>query len=236
MKLKSTKKSIHVCERYTVDNSHLIVIKNYVDNKLESVGLEGKGPHGSYPVVVKPSFKDYIKTKNPFQDYKENTEHIVDSGRAALNDIDIDKAWKDGLIYFFYNAGHVLFDHKGDPVPLPHTYDYIGTNFSSRKSDLEKLQSALLKHKWVINKDDLKMHQIPYYNGGGMYLPVRILPDSKTYKQMYEMALTSRKEYFSVELKELVIGNSYKYKDWDPLKIHKYRKKEEDATSNEDDD
>lgn len=225
MKLKSTKTSVHKTETYSVDNSDLKVIKHYVDNKIVSVDLSGKGPHNSSPVIVKPSFKDFIKTTNPFHTgWAKHCENISKK-------IDIDKAIKDGLVYYFYYAGHVLFDNTGKAVPIPMTFDYIGTDFHSNAVEIEKAKEVLIKHPWVLNKEDLEIQRVPYYNADGnnhRYLQVTLLPDAKSYNKMYEMAISTKrgKEFFSVELKNLVIGKNYAFPDYNPLKLHKLRIKE----------
>lgn len=234
MKLKSKKTSKHITERYTVDKSNLIVIKNYVDGKLVSVGLEGKGPHGSMPVLVRPSFNEFIKKSNPFHDYKNAAEHYYDwKSPKDMENVDFDKAVRDGLIYYFYGSGHVLFDHKGKPVPLPHSFDYIGTDFHSKAIDIEKAKEVLSKHPWVINKDSLEITDVPSYNSDGYnhrYLGITLFPDAKNFEKMYKMSLKTHDgdKFFSVRLKELVIGKCYAFPKWDPLKIHKFRKKKED--------
>lgn len=228
MKLKSKKTSKHRTERYSVDNSDLIVIKNYVNDKLVSISLEGKGPHKANAVLVKPSFKEFIKKSNPFHDYK--AEHYYES--TDLVDVDFDKAVKDGLIYYFHGSGHVLFDIKGNPVPLPHYFEYIATDFHSKAVDIEKAKDVLSKHPWVVNRDSLEISPVPYYNAKGSnhrFVGVTLLPDAKSFKKMYNMSLEARKNdtsFFSVALKELMLGKSYTFPKWDPLKLHKLRKEE----------
>lgn len=243
MKLKSKKKTIHVTERYSVDNSDLIVVKNYANGKLSSINLQGKGPHGTHPTLVKPSFKEFIKKSNPFHDYKGAAEHYYELGEPLnMQDVDFDQAVKDGLIYYFYGAGHVLFDTKGNPVPLPHTYGYGMTDFHNRAVDIEKAKKVLEKHPWVLNRDDLQIIDVPYYNAQGYnhkYIAVTILPDAKAFKKMYDMAVKAGgggKEFFSCRLHELVAGKCYVYPDFDPLKLHKLRKKEVEVEVDEDED
>jgi len=242
MKLKSKKKTINVTERYAVDNSDLIVVKNYANGKLSSIGLQGKGPHGSLPTLVKPSFKEFIKKNNPFHDYKELAEHLYELGKPLnMEDMDFDKAVKEGLIYYFCYASHVLFDVKGNPVPLPRTYDYSGTDFHSRAVDIEEAKKVLSKHPWVLNRNELKIDDVPYYGAQGYnhrYIAVRLLPDAKSFKKMYDMALKTPggKEFFSCRLQELVAGKCYAYPDFDPLNLHKLRKEVVEVEADEDED
>lgn len=224
MKLKSTKKEIHILETYLLEKTDLKVTKKYINGKLNAVDLIGKGPHGSTPVVVKPEFKEFIKTNNPFHTYHKNVY-------ASLEDVDFDKAVKDKLIYYFYNAGHILFDIKGNPIPLVRTFDYIGTDFHSCAIDLDQGIKVLSKHKWVLNKEALKKESVPSYNADNYsheYIKVTLLPDAKAYKEMYNMTLTIKNSNFSTILRELEIGKSYNFPKWDPLKLHKLRIKEKD--------
>lgn len=224
MKLKSKRKSVHVTELYTIDGSDLIVRKNYVDNKLKGVSLEGKGPHGSHPGVVKKSFSKFLKTSNPFHDYEGAAKHA----ETNLEKLDFDKAVKNDQIFYFYYSGHVLFNGKGEPVSIPYVFDYIGTDFHNGATKLDEVIKVLKKHPWVMNKKELTSHSIPYYNSdfsGHSYIRVVLLPDAKTYNKMYQMALKTKRgaEFFSIELNELVQGKSYAYPKWDPLGIHKFR-------------
>jgi hypothetical protein len=204
-------------------------MKHYVDDKLTSIALEGVGPHKAQAVLVKPSFKEFIKTGNPFHDYAEAAKHYYEA--KDLEKIDFDKAVKDELVYFFYSSGHVLFDVNGDPVPLPVMLDYISTDFHSRAVDIEKAHKVMKAHKWTLKISEIE--HVPSYNADGYnhrYFSIVLLPDKKTFKKMYEMAVASKrgKEFFSCELGDLVKGKSYNYPDWDPLKLHKLRLSEKD--------
>ncbi len=125
MKLKSTKISEYKTETYLIDNSDLKVIKNYVDNELTSISIKGNGPHKSSPVIVKNTFKEFIKKSNPFHDYDKTKKHIEGGfvknryWKGDLSKIDIDKAIKNGLLYFFYTERHILFDCNGKIILFP---------------------------------------------------------------------------------------------------------------------
>ena len=138
MKLLKTTKSVHTSETYSIDGSDLKVLKQYVNGRLTSTSLIGTSPHGSYPQVVKKSFLEFIKTENPFHNYKDSQNHY----EKLTKNFDFDKAYKDGLIYFFYNSGHVLFNGKGKPVPLSIPFSYIGTDFHSLAVDIKKSERS----------------------------------------------------------------------------------------------
>lgn len=230
MKLKSTKKSVHKVEVYEIEKSDLKITKSYINDKLKSITLSSKGPHGSTPFLVKPSFNEFILKSNPFHDYEGGAKHCYND--KEMLEVDIDKAVKESRLYYWYGAGNVLFDIRKDPVPLPHTFDYMATDFHSKAMNLEKAIEVLKKHPWVLNKTELKIYDVPHYNSDGYnhrYLSVTLKPDSKSFKKMYQMSLKGTEEFFSCRLKELVHGKCYAHPKWDPLKLHKLRiKREED--------
>jgi hypothetical protein len=57
---------------------------------------------------------------------------------------------------------------------------------------------------------------------------VVIRPDAESWMQIYQMSLEMRKEYFSVAMKELLVGGAAyaPVKGWDPLGISQFRLKE----------
>ena len=231
MKLLSTKSKTTVTkvETYVLEPVRKfspMVVKTYLNSKLSSVKLEIKFKHEhTYAEIVKKSFFDYIKTNSPFAS-GSIADHVENQKTA-----DIEKAYKENRIVLFYTSGHVLFDMNGDPIPFVHHFDYIGTDFQNSRVDLDKVIKTLSKHKWVINRKELKIVEAPYYNSdftGHKFVGVDLLPDKETYKKMYNMALNKKTEYFSTELKELMIGRSYVYPKFDPLGIHKLHLSEQE--------
>lgn len=238
MKLKSQKVTENRSETYTIEGTELEIVKSYIDGKINFVTLHGEGPLKSRPAVVKPSFVDFIKHTNPYHHHNLASEHIVDY--KDYKDVDFDQAVTDGLVYYFYYSGNLLFDTHGQIIPLVHAFDYIGTDFHSNRVDIDKAVKVLGEHPWVMNKDALHNMAVPYYSAHGhnhRFISVKLLPDVETYRKMFEMAVTFKKDNIaSVRLKELMLGVSYDFPMWDPLQLHILRRPDRDSLSDNDDE
>ncbi len=172
------------------DLPSIYITRNTSNDKVGKFRLNGIGPHGSHPYLVKAC--------NFNQTYSKIEEDIRFTNE--VENLEFDE--KD--IIFMFNAGHIIFDYKGDPIPTLHRFDYIGTPFSNDVLDLEKAIKILKKHPWVMNKDELEILEIPYYNQSEdqtHYINVDILPDKETYKKLYKKTVKIG-GYFSVTLKD----------------------------------
>jgi len=108
-------------------------------------------------------------------------------------------------VFLFYNDGQVIFDHNWNTIPCIHEFDYIGTPFHDGCLDLEKAIGVLKNHPWVVNKNDLKIEDIPYYNREEDFsktIRVSILPDKDTYNKLYQKVKNQRD--WSTRLRELL--------------------------------
>ncbi len=222
----------------------LKVRKIYRHNKISSITLEGKGPHGSNPMIVKPIFWEFIKSKNIFQKYiglnPDKPKDVVYGfeyctyDKAEKNDFDYDQLLKDNCIVYWYGSANMIFDINGNPIPLVHSFDYSGTHFHNEDSDIDKVLQVLKKHKWSIEPEKLKIVDVPYYNndsGNKRYIGgIQLLPSRKEYIKMYKIAIELtennkvRKEFWSCTLKDLVHSHSFEKPDFDLLGIHKFLK------------
>jgi len=219
-------------EKYEITKD-LILVKKYKNGKFFDVILEGLGPHKTSPFLVKPSFFEYIKTTNPFHEGVD--KHLIDLKKST--DLDIINAIKNKHVMFFYGSGHVAFDIDHNPVPLIYPFNYIGTHFSSRNTNqLDKMMAHLKKHKWMINPDNLKIEDIPYYNqsdddryGIEKYISGIVLrPSKKEFIEMYKLSLDTKNadQSWSVRLHELVKSYCWEHPTYDGLKIHKFLKED----------
>lgn len=187
----------------TVETTNKVTVKG--------TKLTGKGPHKTTPVFVKPSFFKLIQERNPWSDYPtwgwegQTYEHKdIYFGKVQVS--------RKNLIYP-YGSGHILFDADGKPLSAVQHYNYIGSPFTNKWCDLKPMLKHLKNHPWVINGDELVIKQVPYYNnesGKEYYIAgensdiVSILPDQKSYEEIYAAAIKRREEFFSVEMKELI--------------------------------
>lgn len=107
-------------------------------------------------------------------------------------------------LVWIYSSGHMLFDSNAAPYTLPHRFDYIGSPFSNEHCNLPDLLEYLKGHPWVLNKDELKIKNIPYYNcrdGKDKCISkVIIRPDQETYAKIYELVKADK--YFSSRISE----------------------------------
>lgn len=222
MKLKSTRTITKKIKTYEVhpDIPGVTLVETLENSKRKEVILKGKGPHGSYPMFVKPGFHEFIKKMNPWvgihgkygiETFRVYTDEILDGTFEATPE----------NFVWCYHSGHLLFDLNGDPIPVPYCFDYIGTPFTNEDCDLPKMLEHLKKHPWVVNREELKIVDVPYYNNEdgwrqyivGEKLPwVSVLPDAQSLKEIYLLAVDKDKEYFSSRMKEMVYGgNTYNW-------------------------
>jgi len=217
-----------------------VVLKVTRENgKIKDAILSGKRPEEHLkhcrPAFAKPALWQGIEKVNPWWEVKG--KYLISKAfyepkeLLKLDFIDpVDLVW-------IYNGGHLLFDSDGRPIPLPTAYDYIESPFTNKYSRLEPLLEHLKAHPWVVNGDELHIDEVPYYNNEsgkecyirGRELPwVVIRPDAKSWTQIYQMSLEMRREYFSVAMKELLVGGpAYApIEGWDPLDIEQFRLKE----------
>jgi hypothetical protein len=164
------------------------------------------------PKFVNESFFEYIKTNNPFHTYEYHQmsdEEILEGNISEKN------------LVWFYDSGHMLFDSNAIPYTLPHRFDYIGTPFNNEYCNLPELLKYLKNHPWVLNKEELKIENIPYYNSQeGRDKCIRDLilrPDQETYAKIYELVKTDK--FFSCRVPEqissyLYLFNQEKHNDW----------------------
>jgi hypothetical protein len=150
---------------------------------------------GCRPTFVKDSFFEFIKTNNPFWTYEYHEmsdEEILEGNISEKN------------LVWIYSSGHMLFDSNAVPYTLPRRFDYIGSPFNNEHCNLPELLEYLKGHPWVLNKEDLKIENIPYYNchdGCDKCISdIIIRPDQETYAKIYELVKADK--YFSSRISE----------------------------------
>ena len=147
------------------------------------------------PTFVKDSFFEFIKTNNPFWTYEYHEvsdEEILEGNISGRN------------LVWIYSSGHMLFDSNAVPYSIPRGFNYIGSPFNNKHCNLPELLEYLKGHPWVINKDDLKIENIPYYNCehdcDQCISKVIIRPDQETYAKIYELVKADK--YFPSRIPE----------------------------------
>jgi hypothetical protein len=219
------------------------------NGKMTNATLEGKFSAGGkkpdcWPTIVKPEFLEFIKTQNPWAQVKGKfgwdgmAMEAKELAKLVLAnpEFEIDPE----LFMWTYNSGHLIFDRFGDPVPVPYCFDYIGTPFTNERCDLKAMLAHLKQHPWIVNREELFIDDIPYYNNEdgwkqyirGKELPwVQVLPDKESLKAIYKRGLEKDKEFFSVRMKDLILSDAvYNWpkteeKDW--LNIRQFYKPHE---------
>lgn len=171
------------------------------------------------PVFVKESFFESIKTTNPFTPmsgaFSDFKSHEITSSDIIQTNVS-----SQNLIWMYF-SGNMLFDSNVRPITIPHYFDYIGTPFSEEYSILKELLIYLKSHPWVVNKDELKLEDIPYYNrredNSRCISDIWIRPDQKSYEEIYETCKNDK--FFSCNMKDEICGisfcfNKHDKKDW----------------------
>lgn len=138
--------------------------------------LKGKEYKNYLPRFVNPDFFERIKTENPFQAIRNKVFFERQSSLDNLNNMKI--VW----VCF---SDHTLLDSDLTPLPFCRSYDYISTFLSNKYIDLnDTFLEWLRNHPWVVNKNEIRVEEIPYYNQEDdctHYVGVSIYPDKETY-------------------------------------------------------
>ena len=216
MKLKSSKQIAKIIRTYEVhpELPGVTLKITHHGNKLVDAQLQGKGPHGSWPLFMKPGFREYIQQYNPWVGFEH--KYGIDEYRINAKDLINDEYEIDPANFVWvYSAGALLFDISDNPIPTPYCFDYIGTPFTNAHCDLEGLLAHLQQHPWITNAEELYIDDVPYYNNDtdtqkyirGKKQPwVCVRPDAASLKEIYQVAVERDKKYFSVKMKELLMG------------------------------
>lgn len=119
---------------------------------------------------------------------------------------DLDENIEPQRIVFCHNAGHVLFDYRGNPIPTLYRFDYIGTPFHNEALHLHKAIGILKKHKDVVSVSEIE--DLPYYSGDDYktkFIHVDILPNKDLFRRIYKKFFKEDKTDYgawSVRMKE----------------------------------
>lgn len=159
------------------------------------------------PKLVKSSFFNFIKKTNPFNSYGEKESHLISAEEIFANECSNHEI---NLVWIYEDS--LIFDVNGTPITRIYSFDYITSIFRSKYCYMRPMLDYLKKHPWVINGEDLEICQVEHYNRENSkdmcFSPsVLIVPDQKTYEEMYELVKTEK--YPSSSIKELISGFRY---------------------------
>lgn len=215
MKLLNTKTETTIVETSLyeiegVDPSHAVLQRVTTSRPLETLTeydikktLEGEEYKDYKPRFVNSDFFDLIKTENPFDDSSES--NIL---RDILGQTSLETPNGTQLVWVCY-SDHTLLDSNLTPLPFCRSYDYSFTFFSDKYIDLnEEFLEWLRNHPWVVNRKEIKVEEIPYYNQEGgriSYVPVSIYPDKETYVDIVNFLKNRSGRYLS--LSEVLPGS-----------------------------
>lgn len=154
-----------------------------------------------WPNLVLPSFFDYIKKNNPFSPTKDTYVHFLKETDFPNN----------GELIWTSTDDHTLYDSNLEPLPYAKSYDYIGTFFSNKYINFnDDFLNFLREHPWVVNKDTLKIKNIPHYNaenGRDLFVGITVYPDKKTYKEIHEYSKEKSNSKRYVCFSDLIVGS-----------------------------
>jgi len=175
---------------------------HFINDKLNSVSIDCKFTHECNVY--------YIKNKRLFEAARKKSHYVdlLQNDKAVTWDIP-EKVEKERIL-FAYDAGHILFDYQGNPVPYLHSLHYIGTPFDNRTLHLNKAIKILKEHPDVVSVSEIL--SIESYNcekDRNQYIRVDVLPSYEAYKKFYKRATRKNekgkiKEFWSIRMANMV--------------------------------
>lgn len=200
----------------------------YEEEKTEFVGkkstrsrlvkaIEDKHFEHHHPYLVTPEFFSRIRTEDPFQ-----VNDIIKTCVFEKVDRDVVNNKDNELVWLSF-WDHTVLSHDLLPLPFCRNYDYIGTYFSNEFIHLsDDFLEWLRDHPWVVNKKDIKVKSIPYYNAESdrdLYVQVSICPSVEAYREMVQYVKDNPGRHLS--LHNLISSSPYNPKevpDWFGIK------------------
>lgn len=216
--LKSTTKVIKT-NTFLTKYEDILIVETIVDD-VSSISIKNElsREYGNI-VLIDDNFLNFIKTNNPFAFIENELPSINKFSKEDIYDM-----IQSGSFLFMYYSGHMLFDCNKKPLPYAKSYDYISTILNNKYCDLDKLLIHLKEHEWVINKDDIKIEDIPYYNADdeqNQFIRVSIYPSVESYQDLYEVYKDS--EYPSTKMDKF-ISSINDYTKYDPMGLLPFMK------------
>lgn len=155
-------------------------------NNLNSVG------YGSLVDVKIPFEEAYNGTVYPVKISRENMNkvlsgnaHLMDRGIIEFKDYNVDKILDDEM--FLMDTGRqLLYDRYYNQVVIPIYFDYISEHLDNEHYDLDSAIDILKQDVHVVNRESIKIIDIPCYNANeycNKTIELQYLPELEDYKK-----------------------------------------------------
>lgn len=141
--------------------------------------------------INKQNFKDVLIGK------KHISEVIEDVGTLSFP---ISNDW---LLVLWNWGSYKIADLNYDFIPIPIHLNYMNGGVDNEKYDLDKLLKKLKENKHVINRENLKITNIPYYNAEedrDQTIDFLYLLDKEDYQKVAKMSNLSLEYYVLDEI------------------------------------
>lgn len=149
-----------------------------------------------------------VITKSDLEKVQRGEVHISDVIYQRKHKV---KPVKDDEMLVLWNSGNEKIAYlSGDYIPLPIHIGYIEGNLDNGAYDLQKVLELLKDNKHVLNRENLEIIPIPYYNcydGQNKSIECKYLPDHDDYQTIMSLDYSDRKYYV---LDELIGAKAFK--------------------------
>ena len=160
------------------------------------------------PKMYKGKATIEVITKSDLEKVQHGEVHISDIIYQRKHKV---KPIKDDEMLVLWNSGDEKIAYlSGDYIPIPIRIGYIEGNLDNGAYDLDKVLELLKNDKHVLNRENLKIIPIPYYNcydGQNKSIECKYLPDHDDYQTIMSLDYSDRKYYV---LDELIGAKAFK--------------------------
>lgn len=177
---------------YNTKYKDISIVETIINDKQTNIRIDTpKENNEKYGVIslVKNSFFDYIKTNNPFDNnYKDLIKHLKNYNYLSLEEI-YNAIQKDEFV-FFYNNGHQIFNSNKQILSYAKEFNYVNSIFENENMDLDSLLEYLKESDFVLNKKELKISDIHYYNCSEVlnsHIEASIYIGDDLYRKIYDL-------------------------------------------------
>lgn len=209
----------------------------YVDTKIETVTDKTAGTEKTYNHVIHgaaldeeilkakglisindivPASKIYegkakikVITKSDLEKVQHGEVHITDIIYSRNYEV---KPIKDDEMLVLWNSGDEKIAYlSGDYIPIPIRIGYMEGNLDNGAYDLDKVLELLKNDKHVLNRENLEITHIPYYNCFGEQnksIECKYLPDHDDYQTVMALKNCLNRPYYV--LNELIGAKAFK--------------------------